>query len=112
MKQLKIGTTILTIEEVYPFRYDYGKGKQVLRISVLDANHDFDSLKALLKDCTSDIEYLEDGVSKTIYTDYSLDFNSQYNNGTHSIEITRKSEEAIRIGLLETALNDLLLGGK
>lgn len=106
MKQLKIGETTLTVENVYPFRYDYGQGKQVLRISVLEENHSFTDLM-ILKNCEADIEYLEDEVSKIIYSNYSLDFNCQYNAGIFNIEITRKTDELIRLEALERAFSQL-----
>lgn len=108
MKQLKIGTTTLTVEQVYPFRYDNGKGKQVLRITVLETSHNFTELQ-ILKDCETDIEYIEDGILKITYLNYSLDFNCQYNNGKFDVEITRKTDETVRIELLENALNEMLL---
>lgn len=108
-KQLKIGSKIINVEQVYPFRYDYGKGKEVLRIDVLDTIHSFEDL-LILKDCTTDIGYIEDDVLKITYYNYSMDFNCLYNNGKFNIEITRKSDETIRIELLEKAFNESVMG--
>jgi len=110
MKQLRIGTNLLTVTNVYPYRYDYGEGKEVLRIEVLETDHAFNDL-LILQNCTTDIDYLEDSVSKNMYSNYSLDFNCQYNAGKYSIEITRKSEETQRLELVENAFTELLLGG-
>lgn len=110
MKQIKIGKTLLTVASVYPYCYDYGKGKQVLRIEVAEKDHSFNDL-LVFQNCTTDIEYLENNVSKNIYSNYSLDFNCQYNEGRYSIEITRKSEETRRLELVENAFTELLLGG-
>lgn len=109
VKQLQVNSTVLVVESVYPFRYDFGKGKQVLRVMVKEENHSFADL-VLLKNCISNMDYLEDGALKITYTGYSLDFNCQYNEGVFSVEVTRQSEEAARIDLLETALNEFILG--
>lgn len=113
-KQVKVGKTILQVVEVYPYRYDHGTGKEVLRIQVTEKNHSFEDL-LLLRDCNDTIQYYEDGVCKNEYESYSLDFNCQYQNGTYSIEITRQDETARKIQELNTQLEmtqgvmDLLL---
>lgn len=106
MKQLSIGTKVLTIENVYPYRYDFGKGKEVLRVEVLGTDHDFTEL-LVLQNCTKDIVYLEDGVMKNIYSSYSIDFNCQYSDNKYSIEMTRKSEEVQRLESVEKAIGTL-----
>lgn len=110
MKKLKVGPYQLTVSNVYPYRYDYGKGKEVLRIEVLEEEHEFSEL-LILKNCTIDIEYIEDDITKNIYSNYSIDFSCQYNAGRFNIEITRICEEMQRIELIENALNEFILGG-
>lgn len=110
MNQIKIGTNLLTVSNVYPFRYDYGKGKEVLRIEVFETDHNFNDL-LVLQNCTTDIEYLEDSILKNTYAHYSIDFNCQYNDGKYSVEITRKSKETQRLERIEEAFTELLLGG-
>lgn len=117
MKQLRIKETVLIIDNVYPFRYDYGKGREVLRIDILEKDHSFEEIKSVLKDCKDTISHYEqvdeseEYVLKNNYDNYSIDFNCQYNAGTYGVEITRKSDQEIRLELLENAFTELLLGG-
>lgn len=103
----------LIVEEFYPFRYDYGKGKEVLRIKIAESNHTFDEVKALdnsgLEECPV-IEYWEDGMKKNDYTGYNVDFSSNYldENGTKifSIEITRQGSTEVKLARVESDLAD------
>ena len=104
MKKIIIGSIKLIIESVYPFRYDYGKGKEVLRIEVLESNHNFDEVKVLSNTDNQTIEYLEDDVKKNEYTGYCKDFSCNYSEGKYSVEITRLSEQDRKIEELEKKL--------
>lgn len=114
LKQLKIEQTVLKVNNVYPYRYDYGKGKEVLRIEISEEQHSFAEIKEVLEDCTSTIKYFENDEFKIDYEDYSLDFNCQYNNGIYSIEITRISQQERDIETLNGAILDIaeMLGGE
>lgn len=87
----------LIVEEFYPFRYDYGKGKEVLRIKISEDNHSFEEIKALdntgAEECPV-IEYWIDDEKKNEYVGYNADFSSNYltenDSRIFSIEITRK----------------------
>lgn len=80
MKYLKKGETILPVLDVYAYRYDYGKGKTVLRLKVSD-KVDFSELQKFFSE-TADYEYYDgqDGseVLKTIYTRYGADLDIHY----------------------------------
>ena len=104
MKKLIIGSKELIVESVYPFRYDYGKGKEVLRIEVLESNHNFDEVKALENTDNQVIEYLEDEEKKNEYIGYCKDFSCNYVDGKYSVEITRISESDLKISELEKKL--------
>jgi|GEM_PF-6732418 len=106
-KQIKINETTLTVEQLYPFRYDYGKGKEVLRVDVLESNHSFDEVKVLSNSDNHVIEYFEDDVKKNEYTGYCRDFSCNYQDGKYSIEITRLSEQDRKIEELERKLAEM-----
>lgn len=119
-RQIRIGTTSFDANNVYPYRYDYGKGKQVLRIELQGDLYTFEAIKTALDNCTQTIEYYESMddtvggyVLKNEYANYSLDFNCQYANGVYSVEITRLTEQEQDIEALNTAVSDLalMLGG-
>lgn len=103
-KKIIINNKELQIEGFYPFRYDYGKGKEVLRIEVLESNHNFDEVKALMNVDNQNIEYLEDEEKKIEYIGYCKDFSCNYVDGKYSVEITRISESDLKIAELEKKL--------
>lgn len=80
MKYLKKGETTLTVTDIYPFRYDYGKGKTVLRIKCA-ASVPFADIQSFFAE-TADYDYYdgEDGAEtlKTIYTQYGADLDVHY----------------------------------
>ncbi|BCN32058.1 hypothetical protein [Anaeromicropila herbilytica] len=111
-KQLRIGETKLTVTNVYPYRYDGGKGKQVLRIDIQESAHDFATIKSALANQTTTIGYYESEndtnfTLKNEYENYCLDFNCQYSNGIYSVEITRLSDTEQDIKALSSAVADL-----
>jgi hypothetical protein len=117
-KQLRIGETKLTVTNVYPYRYDGGKGKQVLRIDIQESAHDFATIKSALANQTGTIGYYEsendtDFALKNEYANYSLDFNCQYNSGTYSVEVTRMTQQETDVKELIAAVADLatMIGG-
>ena len=92
------------MESVYSFRYDYGKGKEVLRIEVLESNHNFDEVKVLENADNQVIDYWEDEDKKNEYTGYCKDFSCNYVDGKYSVEITRISASDLKIAELEKQL--------
>lgn len=106
LKQVKINETLLTANQVYPYRYDYGKGKEVLRIDILESNHSFDEVKVLANTDNQVIEYLEDGSKKNEYTGYCKDYSCNYVDSKYLIEITRVSESDLKIAELEKKLEE------
>lgn len=103
-KRLIINKNEINVESVYPFRYDYGKGKEVLRIGINETNHLFDELKVLENTDNQSIEYFEEEEKKNEYTGYCRDFSCNYQDGKYSIEITRLSEQDRKIEELERKL--------
>ena len=105
--QLRIGTTVLTVESVYPYIYQYGEGKEVLRIKILKENHGYAAITAALEDPQDDIEQLEDGTVVNVYQYYTEDFKSAYANGEYEIELTRKGALAQKVEALEEQVTGL-----
>lgn len=105
--QLRIGTTVLTVESVYPYIYQYGEGKEVLRIKILKENHGYAAITAALEDPQDDIEQLEDGTVVNVYQHYTEDFKSAYANGEYEIELTRKGALAQKVEALEEQVTGL-----
>ena len=103
-KKLVINNNEINVESIYPYRYDYGKGKEVLRIEVLETNHSFDEVKVLENTDNDAIEYYEEEEKKNEYTGYCKDFSCNYQDGKYSIEITRLSEQDLKIEELERKL--------
>ncbi|SHM81996.1 hypothetical protein SAMN02746066_03421 [Anaerosporobacter mobilis DSM 15930] len=104
MKKIIINGTDLTVEQVYPYRYDFGKGKEVLRVEILESNHNFDDVKVLANIYNQAIEYWEDEEKKNEYIGYCKDFSCNYQDGKYSIEISRISESDLKIAELERKL--------
>lgn len=104
MRKIIINGTELTIEQLEPYRYDFGKGKEVLRIEVLESNHNFDEVKVLSNTENHVIEYYNDEEKKNEYTGYCKDFSCNYQEGKYSIEVTRLSEQDLKIEELERKL--------
>lgn len=107
IKKIVVNSKEIVVENVYPFRYDYGKGKEVLRIEILESNHNFDEVKVLVNEDNKNIEYWEDGEKKNEYSGYCKDFSCNYQEGKYSIEITRMSETDLKIAELEKKITDL-----
>lgn len=111
MQRVIVNGKELIVEEFYPFRYDYGKGKEVLRIKIAEANHSFEEVKALdntsLEECPV-IEYWEDEAKKNDYTGYGVDFSSNYveegGKKLFSIEITRQGATEMKLTKVEADL--------
>lgn len=104
VKKLQVGDKTLTLKNIYPFVYDYGKGKDVLRLEVDEAEHTFTDL-IVLKNNTSKIIYSEDGVQKNVYEGYSQDFVCNYKDNVYSIELTRISSTDLTVKQLNAQLN-------
>nr|WP_294490752.1 hypothetical protein [uncultured Anaerosporobacter sp.] len=102
-KRLIINRNEINVESVYPYRYDFGKGKEVLRVEILESNHNFDDVKVLANINNQAIEYWEEE-KKNEYTGYCKDFSCNYQDGKYSIEITRLSEQDLKIEELERKL--------
>lgn len=80
MKYLKKNDVTLQVADLYPFRYDYGKGKTVLRIRIPETVS-FSAIQNFFE-ATADYAYWEgeDGAEecKNIYTQYGADLDIHY----------------------------------
>lgn len=80
MKFLKKGNSTLPVADLYPYRYDYGKGKTVLRIRCA-YEVAFADIQSFFAE-TADYEYYDgaDGAEerKTVYTQYGADLDIHY----------------------------------
>lgn len=108
-KKVIVNLKELRVIEVYPYRYDCGKGKEVLRIEVSESNHNFDTVKILANTDNQVIEYYEDEEKKNEYTGYCKDFSCNYQDGKYSIEITRLSETDCKIEQMQEVLDYLVM---
>lgn len=116
MKQITFnnGTEDVTLTIQNIFAYTYNATKNVLKISVSEADHTFEEI-AELKKCTGKIVFTEDGSVKSEYTGYKTGdrgFICNYAGGVFDVEVERESALDIRIdivdGLIEE-LNEVLL---
>lgn len=76
MNYLKKEEQMLEVTELYPYRYDYGKGKSVLRLQV-PSKVSFDTIQAFFSE-VSDYDYYENDCLKTVYTQYGADLDIHY----------------------------------
>lgn len=104
-RKLRVGDLELELRSIYPYRYDYGKGREVLRLEVDADKHNFSEILKL-KDNRTDMEHIEGGVLKNVYQGYYTDFSCQYSNSTYSVEITRCGDLEAKIRDLEKQVTD------
>ena len=104
---IKVGNTTLTIDNAYAYIYNYGEGKEVLRLEILREHHGYAEIEAALENPAADIEYYENGELITIFKGYNRDFKCNYADGRYSVEITRQTELELRVAELEAQLANL-----
>lgn len=90
-KKIKFGENELIVSNLYPYRYEYGKGNEVLRIDITEMNASFDDIKKL-DGFEGIIYYYENDMLKQPYENYSAGFSCQYQDGTYSVELKRLNE--------------------
>ena len=113
MKKIVIDSHELTVLELYPYRYDFGKGKEVLRIKIAETDHAFSELKVLdnrgKEECPV-IEYWKDDEPKIEYQEYNADFSVNYITENEidifSIEITRQGTTEVKLSQVETTTTE------
>ena len=110
-KEIKVGSKTIKVTESYPFRYDYGKGNEVLRIKVAKSDHGYTDIETALCNNSQDISYLEDTQVVNVYKGYTQDFTCLYRDGTYEVELTRKSALELRVDELQAEINAMKLGG-
>lgn len=105
---LKVDDKVFTLNQIYPYIYDYGKGKEVLRLEISESAHTFDEILYLI-DTTSELHHFkkyEDGTEVEViaYDGYHQDFVCNYKDGIYSIELTRISATDRKVIELEQQL--------
>lgn len=108
--QIKIGNSVLTVTSLYPYQYNCGEGREVLRIEIARADHSYPEIEALLEAPAGDITYLEEGQVVTVYKGYQQDFRCSYANGSYQVEIARVSPLERKVAALEEQLAALSAG--
>lgn len=103
LKEIVVGELKLAVHDCYAYIYDYGKGKEVLRLDILAINHEYEEIRKI-ENMKDDILYSENGIIMNIYKGYHADFSSKYSNGMYSIELTRIGVAEQKIALLEQQL--------
>ena len=105
---LKVDDKEFNLNQIYPYVYDYGNGKEVLRIEVLETVHTFEEL-LYLKNTKSALHYYkkyEDGQENEViaYDGYYQDFVCNYKDGIYNIELTRINSTDRKVLELENQL--------
>ncbi len=91
IREISYGENRIKVTSLYPYRYDYGKGRTVLRIDIPEANITLEQL-AELKANTGAVDYYEDDALKASYEGYTADFTYTYSNGNYSVELQHVGE--------------------
>ena len=107
IKTITVGQAILTVSDIYPYRYDYGQGKEALRMEINRTDHGYAALEAALENPAGDILYKEDGELVNTYKGYNRDFKCSYKNGVYSVELTRVSQLELAVEALTTEVAQL-----
>jgi hypothetical protein len=103
VKTIKVGDKTLTVQNADPYQYNYGDGKVVLQIGILEIDHDYDTIAVALKNPATDIDYFEDGVKKCTHIGFTRDFRCSYSGGLFSVEVTRVTQAELDIEALQAA---------
>ena len=87
MKYLKKGSVVLPVTECYAYRYDYGKGKTVLRVKIDASATTFAEVQEFFGE-VSDFEQWDGNMEnlETVYTDYGADLDIHYKKPTDEIQ--------------------------
>lgn len=91
VREITYGNERIRVLSLYPYRYDYGKGRTVLRIDIPEENVTLEQLAAL-KANTGAVDYYEDDVLKASYEGFTADFTYTYSGGSYSVELQRVGE--------------------
>ena len=117
MIKLKLNAKEFTVLQAYNFQYNFGEGKEVLRIKVNKDNHSYAELETEFMNVITDIEHFEDDVLVNRYIGFSRDFKCNYASNTFEIEITKITQTELELArtkedviALQTVI-DTLLGG-
>lgn len=108
MQKVIINSNELIVLELYPYRYDFGRGKEVLRIKIAETDHTFEDIKVLdnrSKEKCPVIEHWQDDELKVEYQGYNADFSVNYlvenDINIFSIEITRQGSTEVKLSVVE-----------
>lgn len=102
MNTLKVNNKELQIIQVYPYQYNYGEGKTVLRIRVSKDAHGYAELEQEFSNVTTDIEHYEDAILVNKYTGYNRDFKCNYANNEFEVEVTQITQTELELVALRT----------
>lgn len=111
-KSIKIGEQSLTIQEIYPYRYNYGEGKEAIRLKIARVDHGYSEIEAVLEDPAGEIQYMEDGELVCTYTGYTRDFKCSYQSGMYDVELTRITALELKVEELEAQVAQLAMGAQ
>ena len=101
---IKVGNKELRVRDLYPYRYDYGAGKEVLRMNISRDDHGYPEIENALENPAGDITHFVDGEMVCVYKGYTRDFKCSYANRIYSVEITRITEMELKVAALEERL--------
>ena len=107
IKTIIAGNTTLTVSNIYPFCYNGGYGKEVLRMEIERINHGYTDIESALESPAGDILYKEDGELMNAYKGYTRDFKCSYENGVYSVEIARVSQLELEVEALRGEVAEL-----
>lgn len=101
-RKIIFNETEVLVSDCYPYRYE--NGKEVLRITTTEST--FEILKGL-DGYAETIQYFEDEVMKTEYSNYSIEFTCNYSAGTYSVELTRVGATEIKLQKTTDRIDEL-----
>ncbi len=107
IKTITVGDTTLTVTDIYPYRYDFGQGKEALRMEINRADHGYADIETALEAPAGDILYKENGELMNAYKGYTRDFKCSYANGVYSVEIARVSQLELEVEALRGEVAEL-----
>jgi len=99
-----IGDKAFTVINFYPFQYDMGAGKEVLRMDIPKAAHSYTEIETALECPDADIFYYENGEHVGIYKGYVRNFKCSFANGIFSVELTRITATERELAEVKTRL--------
>lgn len=107
IKTITVGDATLSVSDIFPYRYDFGHGKEVLQMKINRIDHGYADIESALESPAGDILYKEDGELMNAYKGYTRDFKCSYANGIYSVEISRVSQLELEVEALRSEVAEL-----